>query len=358
METSEEKTLPASHKKLADARGKGKIAKSADAVAAANLAVGIVVLFAFGGLIAHQITDLLDAALGEAASAAAGDASLARFGAQLSRLASALVVVLVAALAPLALAGLAASVIANIVLNKGVLFTLSPMTPSLEALDPIKGLKRIFGKRGLFEFGKALLKLVVMGLILAIVVLHSLDSMVRLPVCGFGCVLDAVRAPLAVIAGTALLLFVVAGAIDVLIQRRLFLDEMKMTKTEVRKERKEQEGDPTIRSARRRLAREAANESFALGAKAASLFVYGPEAMVGLRYAPSESRVPIVVARASAPANVRLFAAARDTGAPILQDPRLAALLVEGGRPGKPIPNALFHDVARALWICGLARRT
>ena len=355
METSEEKTAPASRKKLTDARKKGQLARSDDTVKAAGFVVCVAVLATFGATIAGQLGDLLTVALQSAANVGLGTKPV--FDDLVGEMAGPLVLTLVSALAPLILAVAAVSILVNIILNRGMIFTFEPMKPSVEKFNPVKGLKKMFGKRGLFETIKALIKLVFMLTVASTILLYALNGLVRLPSCGFDCLAGGLLYPLARVLGAAMLLFVIAAALDILMQRQLFLDDMKMTKTEVKQERKDQDGDPNIRSARRKLAREASQETGPIGAIAASVFITGREMIVGLRYEPTESRVPVVVAKASGAAHARLMAAARASEAPILDYPQLAGVLSRKGQPGKPIPAEAFTEVAQVLTVTGLSKR-
>lgn len=351
-DTSEEKSLPASRKKLADARRKGQIARSADAMTAANVTVVALYLLARGDALLADLAGLIDVAVQTAAEGPL------RPGSDLAGNLAAIevhaaVTVLALHLVPLGILVAVASIVTAMALSGGPVFSFDPLVPKPETLDPIAGLKRIFGKRSLIELSKTMLKFAVMAAVLVLVVLGFMSALVALPRCGFACLPAMVDAPLKAVVGAALVLFLVAAAIDILVQRRLFLDEMKMTKTEQKNERKDQDGDPLIKGARRRLAREA-GQLGPMGSRAANVFVHGPGVTVGLRYKPEEAGVPVLVARAYAPANMRLLATARDLDVPVSENPALADQIAGGASPGQPVPRSTYAHVARMLHSVGV----
>lgn len=353
-DSSEEKTLPASQKKLRDSRKKGQVAHSADAMTAANFLVVLLLLYAgaelLGDRLGRSVVGPLDA-IGRA-DVYGGTFETFVTGALQPVVASA--VTAISSVLPFLVLTVAAAVLAAFGLNKGFIFSFEPMQPSIEKISPIAGFKRIYGKRGMVELGKAVVKTVLMGIIMVAVAAAAIDAMLRLGECGMGCLSGVVSNVFFMTCAAAAMMFVVAAAVDVVLQKQLFLDEMKMTKTEAKKERKEQDGDPTIKSARKRLQREAANQRFQVGVKAASVFVYTPGSIAGMRYVPAEAQVPILVCRARAPGDLRVMAEARARGVPLVEDAILTEGLMSGASVGEPIPRETFAAAARVLQDVGL----
>ncbi|MDI4231924.1 EscU/YscU/HrcU family type III secretion system export apparatus switch protein [Bradyrhizobium sp. Arg237L] len=344
-ETSEEKTLPPSSKKLEDARKKGQIAHSSDLVSAAGGVAAILYLWIWSETIVEDWRQ----ALTFASQVEAGD-----FYTGLRQLASVLLVASFRTIAPLLGLVVGASLVANVAVNRGVLFSLEPIKPKLQNINPFSGLARMFGLRGWIELAKTLVKTSALTAVFLLVMLGTWKTLVLLPACGMGCfgfVVGMETKLLLAIAGGC---FLAAAIADLFIQRWLFLREMRMTPSEAKREMQELEGNPHIRSAHQRLRRESASEP-RLGVKQATLIIRGRSAVVGLRYVAGETGVPVVVCRGSGPAADRILTEARDLAKLIVEDPELARLLMRRARLGAAIPSRLFNRVAKVIFAAGLA---
>lgn len=104
--------------------------------------------------------------------------------------------------------------------------------------------------RNVVEFGKILFKVTLLGSVLFLVLRYWLQAMFYVPNCGEACAVPVLLAAIKPILAVAALVFIVLGIMDVSIQRWLFLRDMRMTKTEYKRERKDLEGDPLIAGAR------------------------------------------------------------------------------------------------------------
>jgi type III secretion protein U len=190
---------------------------------------------------------------------------------------------------------------------------------------------------------------------LALLVLcGGLNALVRVPACGVGCVpgvLHGLGMPLfASIAGV----FVVAGLIDVGLQRWLFLRDQKMSFSEAKRERKDRDGDPLLRRERKRILQEAVRLAGGLGLRRANVVVHdGGGITIGLRYKINEMPAPVVVCRARGERAGSMLAEARDMGLASTEDASLSAGLYQVP-PGHGIPEHLFRPVALALSRAGV----
>lgn len=341
-DTSEEKTLPASDKKLADARKKGQVAKAGDLVSAAVVA-GIVLLV--GGLWpswGERLQALTDAMV--RASAAPGDLLPALVEAGAAWMELALPVLLVASVLAL---------VAGVAATGGPLFAMEAIKPKPDAFSPAAALKRIFGVRAWVEIGKSLVKVVVLVAAFVSVIQLWLGPLIEVPACGFSCFGPMLVAMLRTTAHVAAGVFVIIGIADILLQRRLFLREMRMTKTEMKQEQKNQEGDPHMLAERRRLRQEQARMPARLGLAAASLVITDGKVLVGLRYTPEEG-VPAIVYKARGALVARALEEAQGRGLPIVPDVEadvVAGLAAHG--LGEPLRENLFRPVAMMLVRAG-----
>ena len=343
-DTSEQKSLPASAKKLQDARKKGQVAHSHDFVSAVGAVAAIAYLWSF----APNIVGLWREAL-----LLAVNLQNEPFQVALPQLGAALIALCWRTVVPLLAVAVAAAMLANIAINRGFLFSLAPMVPSLEHINPFTGFKRILGLKNWIELAKTIVKGLLLGSTLVIVVAGTLNTLVRLPICGEGCIGFVFGSMAQLLLGIGIGFFLATGLIDILLQRWLFLRDMRMTITESKRELQDQEGNPLVRSTRRRQREEQAQEP-PIGARHATIFVRGESVAVGLRYVRGETSVPIVVCRAKGAAVQSLLDVAASANIPVVAEAALARSLRRKPRLGSAIASQQFERVARAMLAAGL----
>ncbi|MFM9271929.1 EscU/YscU/HrcU family type III secretion system export apparatus switch protein [Halomonas elongata] len=113
--------------------------------------------------------------------------------------------------------------------------------------------------------------------------------------CGFDCVQGTFLELLQPLVITALIAFLLVGIFNVRLQRWLFERDQHMTQTEQKRERKDQEGDPTMNQERRKQRREMHELNAKIGVQH-SLMMIGTAGgwLVGIRYVRGETPVPLV----------------------------------------------------------------
>ncbi|MEO7038771.1 MAG: EscU/YscU/HrcU family type III secretion system export apparatus switch protein [Candidatus Elarobacter sp.] len=219
-------------------------------------------------------------------------------------------------------------------------------------LDPVAGLKRMAGADAAVGMLRALLAF---GASVAAMIPIIGDAVAA------GATLASPRAAAALVGATALracgaalgaaALFAVA---DYALARRRWLRGLKMSHDELKRDAKDNEGDPQARS--RRTAAHRAIVRGAIGrTREASFVVVNPtHVAVALRYAPPEVPVPQILVRARDAAALRVRVIARECGIPVLENVALARLLYAHGENGRAIPPEGYVAVAQI--IASLAR--
>ena len=140
------------------------------------------------------------------------------------------------------------------------------------------------------------------------------------------------------------------AAFDYLLARRKMSKKMMMSPEELKREHREQEGDPMVRGHRRRRMRELARRRVSAEVKKADVVLVNPtEYAVALRYSAEGDRAPRVLAKGRRNAAVHIRELARKAGIPILQRPPLARLIFKLVPEGREIPAQLFEAVAEVL---------
>jgi flagellar biosynthetic protein FlhB len=152
------------------------------------------------------------------------------------------------------------------------------------------------------------------------------------------------------VAGGAMLLAL--GALDLLYQRWRHRRDLRMTREEVRREQREEEGDPQLRAERRRLQRELLAQRMVLDVPRATCVIVNPTHLaVALRYDEEDAEAaPVVLAKGEGELARRIVAAARAAGVPVLRNAPVARSLL-ACELGAAIPERLYEAVAEVLRI-------
>lgn len=344
-DSSEEKTLPPSQKKLQDARKKGQVPHSKDLVGAATLGATIGTGWVAVGVLFASGAAMLDAA---------GHAATLGMGPGLRSLGGVLQQTFMSTAVPVMGAVVVAALLANMVVLKGLVFATDPVTPKMSNVNPVEGFKKLFNMKAFVELAKNLFKMVLLAVILVLTLWGGLRALAYAPPCGFSCVVGATKAITLALLAASVLVFLVAGGADVLLQRWLFTRDQKMGVSEQKREHKEQEGDPHIAGQRKKLMREAADAPAKLGASQASIMVHdGAGAVVGLRFVQGEMPVPMVVCRAKGERASAMLGEARGRGTPVSENKALVEGLAKAV-PGAWIPEETYSPAAMVLSQHGL----
>jgi type III secretion protein U len=339
---SEEKALPASEKKLRDARVKrGQVPHSKDFVGGASLAATLALLFLTWLNIRDRILQLLDAVAAESAQPSAQSIPRA-----LEMAGDLLLTISL----PIAAVVLFSVVTAGLAATAGPVLSFELVKPKLENISPVAGAKRIFSLRNLIEFAKGTAKVAILVFAFSLVVRGQLQSLFQLPACGPSCIAPVTLELLKLLAATAAIAFILIGLVDIMLQRRLFLRDMRMTRSEYKREQKDLEGDPLIRAERRRLYRRLATAQVRTGLRHAVVAVAHDQQVVGIRYRAGETPVPIVVCKGRGELGQRMLKEAYERGIAVIEHPELAAALAEAHAVGDTIKREFFGPIAEILF--------
>lgn len=320
-------------RRLLDARRRGEVARGRDLPAAVAFASGLLALAAWGPRAASQLAGLLRAVLLGAGSSTE-PAALVRDA----------LATLAHAAAPLLLVPAFAAALASL-LQTGWAFSLEPLRPRLDRLDPAKGLRRLVAPTAL---GGALLGLgkgVVLGLLLGGWLARHGPALAQLPRLAPRALWGAV--PFGSLTLRLAVAAIAFGAVDLLLARRRHLRALMMTRDEVRREAREDEGDPQRRAERRRLHRDLLEAGPV--AKATVVVVNPTHVAVALSHRRELDEAPRLIAKGCGDAAARIRSTARRAGVPIVRDVPLARAIARLVDVGEEIPAELFDAAAAVL---------
>lgn len=232
-----------------------------------------------------------------------------------------------------------------------------PTIPQILSVDRIVSM--FSPKAALGRIIKSLAKLAAVGTVAALAAGKELRDFIDVP--ALDAPLLAVRLGGAVgrIALYSSLVLLPLAIIDYILAKRRLMARMRMTHAEVKREFREQEGDPTTKRRRRQRMRELARRRVAQAVKEADVVLVNPtEYAVALRYKSGEDRAPRVLAKGKGEPAERIRELARQAGVPIVAEPPLTRMLYKLVPEGREIPTALYKAVAEVLaYVYRLRRR-
>lgn len=354
MSSSGEKTEKPTDKRLRDARKKGQISKSQDLTSALMLISAVLVFWLSGTMTAAVLIGAMQRGIENAGS----------FTGTLTRETSEKMLLqatwdFAVALAPLFLFLFAGGILFNFV-QVGALIAFDGIKPDLSKLNPTEGFKQKFLKaRPYLELGKTMLKSLITFVVVGSVLYYEIPNVVLLAEQPMATVFVYLFSLLLRIGFYVGLLFVGLAVGDFFLQRLLFLNQMKMTKQEVRREYKESEGDPLIKWMRKSLHREILAQSSAAAVKTADVVLVNPtHVAVALKYDKAAMSAPIVVAKGADFIAKQIRELALKSDVPIMRDVPLARALYEIN-VDEEVPEEMYETIAEVLrWAYSLSEES
>ena len=343
-DTSEEKTLPPSPKKLKDLRKKGQIPRSNDMVTGVATTAACLFLAATADRFSHDFklaVEILFDLRNTPFQFASGEAL------------KTLRVLLGSYLALLVTIVVSMAIVTNLVINRGFLFALDPIKFDLNRLNPVEGIQRIVSVRTAVELAKNITKIALLSSLCLAALAGGLNAAFSIPFCGIRCigpVSNRLLLPMIIIAVT---IFIFAGLIDVVLQRWLFLRDQRMTKTEAKRERKDEEGSPEVRTAQRRLRRRFLAQFSKYTEADATIFIEGFSTVVGLRFVRNETPLPVIVCKGRGEQASEILYAAQLQKSPIFFDDDFAVRLTQRADVGSSLTEVFFEPFIKAMKAMG-----
>ncbi|WP_221795231.1 EscU/YscU/HrcU family type III secretion system export apparatus switch protein [Aquisediminimonas sediminicola] len=217
-------------------------------------------------------------------------------------------------------------------------------------INPMSGLKRMFGMHGLMELGKALAKTLLLG---AIGWWFVSDAMRMLPALAMQDLSGAIRVMGQMLAQVVMALvigIVLIAGVDVPIQIFQRMGRLRMSREQVKQEMRESEGAPELKQAQRQRQHALLAGSARKAVAEASVVLTNPTHFaVALRYRPGIDAAPVVVARGRGEVALAIRELARKDHIPTLEYPQLTRAIYFTSRAGQVISEDLFLAVATIL---------
>ncbi|MCC7353022.1 MAG: EscU/YscU/HrcU family type III secretion system export apparatus switch protein [Anaerolineae bacterium] len=346
-----ERTEQPTARHLAQMREKGDVAQSPEITGAITLLIAVYLLGGRLPALMQSMEDVMRRAFSGLSRTDLTVATVQTGGASLAW-------VLLRDWLPFFAALAATAVVIGLVQTRG-LVSAQKLRPDFGKLNPVSGLKRLFSSQGLFEVGKGVLKMALLGVVLYITVKDTpaqLAALTTHTTVGPGLVF--LGDVLAKLARQGAMLLLLAAGLDYVFQFRQHHQRMLMTREELMEEMKSAEGQPLLRAKIRQMQRRMSRQRMMQQLAHADVVVTNPTHLaIALQYDNKKMAAPKVVAKGKGLIAEQIVRRARELRIPIVQNIPLARALIHV-ELDDVIPVNLYQVVAEVLAFVYRLRRT
>lgn len=252
-------------------------------------------------------------------------------------------------LAPLMGALILTAVFISLV-QSGLIWAPSKLKPEFSKISVIKGVQRMVSIKAVVEFVKGILKLSLVALVSFGITIPLMDDIVLIPSIDFVLSLERIYELIIYLTIGTIVVMTVIAVFDYIFQKYQFMQQMKMTKQEVRDEHKQSEGDPQVKARIRQLRTERARQRMMSAVPEADVVVTNPTHFaVALQYNMEAMQAPRLVAKGVDHLAFRIREVAEEHDVPVVENPPLARTLYAAVELDEEIPTEHYQAVAEVI---------
>lgn len=254
---------------------------------------------------------------------------------------------------PIAITAVVAGILANLIQNKGFIFSTKPLEPKFSKLIPNFGeyfRKIMFSFEGAFNIFKSLLKVAIVFIVSFVIIRADLPKLLSLLNVNLWQGIAHIASMTAKILITAAVIFLIIAIPDYIVQRKQFIESMKMTKQEVKEEYKTMEGDPLVKSRLKQFMRELLQNSMRENVANADVIITNPTHFaIAILYDREVMQGPVVMAKGQDELAQQIKRIAEENGVPMIENRPLARALYAQVEIGDIIPEEYYTALATIL---------
>jgi len=336
-----ERSEDPTQKRLDEALERGDVAKSQEVNTWFVLAAGTLILLSFSGSMSSGVTAVLSGLISNAHQIPVDGRGLVRTVQALG-----LGTIAVVAL-PFLLLVLAA-IVGNMVQHR-LVWSAESLKPKLSKISPAAGFKRLFSKIALANFIKGLVKLALIGAVMAVILWPRRNQLDGLVTMDPAVVLELTRTLSLEMLGTVVAILAIVAAADYLFQYRQWFERQKMSVRELKEEFKQTEGDPAIKAKIRQLRQNRARKRMMAAVPKASVIVTNPtHYAVALQY-DRGMNAPVCLAKGVDTIALKIREVAAEHNIPVVENPPLARALHATVEIDQEVPPEHYRAVAEVI---------
>ena len=252
---------------------------------------------------------------------------------------------------PIAVVGIVFGILGNIIQNKGMLFSLKAISPKFSKIIPKFGeyfKNTIFSLRGVFNIFKSIGKVAIIVTVAYVLIKKDIpDLMIVIQNGNMIGAISHISRMAATMLVIAAVIFLVISIPDYFVQRREFMESMKMSKYDVKQEYKEMEGDPEVKSKLKQMQKELLSQNMPKAVREADVVIANPtHYAVAMKYEREVSDAPMVTAKGSDNVALEMRRIAEENDVPVVENKSLARGLYAHTEVGDIIPEEYLSVLA------------
>ncbi|MDD5135277.1 MAG: flagellar biosynthesis protein FlhB [Phycisphaerae bacterium] len=339
-----ERTEQPTPKRLEKAREKGQTPHSQEFDSFASIFVLVMASFFFAGMFNRWCVSQM------VQSFSCSTPMFSDSGAFISYVNSKIISVILITL-PFLAALTAGAIVTNLIVG-GFTFAPAALAFKFDAINPASGMSNLINTKTMVNFLISIVKLMLVGLIVWWYLNSRLGEFIQLRWTWSITMMTTISK---LIFGMLIRICVgllVIGLVDMLYQKWKYIQDMKMTRQEVKEERKQTEGSPEVKSRIRRIQIEASRRRMLQEVPKATVVLVNPtHVAVAIKYDSKNMDSPVLLAKGADHMSEQIKTIARAYGVPIISRPELARTIYSTVKPGSAIPEMLYVAVAEVLAV-------
>ena len=337
----EGRTEEPSEYKLEKARKEGRVAKSQEISGALTMLVAVVMIIFLSKILLGELTTMMKFYFNRCSNPDVTNPSLV----------TAFFSFFLKCVIPVTVVSAVAAVLSNIIQTKGFIFSLKPIEPKFSKILPKVGeylKKTMFSQKGLFNIFKSLFKVAIICIVAYIYIKNDIFELIQIISNGdIGTALVNIAKMCAQILITVAIIFLVLAIPDYFVQKKDFMEEMKMTKQEQKEEYKEMEGDPEVKGKLKQMQQELLKQNIPKAVAESDVVITNPTHFaVALKYDTTVADSPMVNAKGADEVAFRIKKIAKENDIPIVENRPMARELYTNVELGDIIPEVYYSTVA------------
>ena len=335
----DDKTEEPTSKKIEDARNEGNIAKSAEISGAVILTLGTMYLLFFSSYSLMEIKKLMMFSYSFIGQELDGPLFYA--------ITSQMIITFIKALAPLFILVIVLALVSNW-FQFG--FLAIPLKFDLQKLDPLKGLKNIFGFKKLLEALKLFAKLTIIMIVMILLFMVTYQDFIAMMNQELSSTIVTMLKLTFYFLSAILFIIIIFAIIDFYFTRHYYMKSLRMSKQEIKDEFKNMEGDPQVKGRIRRIQMQMAQKRMMSSVPDADVVITNPtHYAVALKYDNKINSAPKIVAKGIDFLALRIKDIAKENNVPIIENPALARSLYDQIEIDREIPSEFYKAMAEVF---------
>ncbi len=339
----EGRTEQPSEHKLRKAREEGRIAKSQEITGALVMLLPVICLIIFAPYFFDTCVEVMRYFIDHCTVLELNDPNIYRI----------FLISLAKIVGPVAICALIGAIAGNLIQIRGFIFTTKPIQPQFNKIIPKFGewLKRtLFSAQGVFNLVKSIGKVAIIFIAAYMVIKGELPKLLTLNTVPLQSSVTYIAGLVAKLLIIATVVFLIISIPDYLVQRHEFMEQMKMTKQEVKEEFKEMEGDPYTKGKLRQYMNQLMTGEMRKRVAEADVVITNPtHYAVAIQYDRETMPAPMVVAKGVDGLAQRIKQIARENDVEIVENKPLARALYAEVEIGDIIPEQYYSALSLIL---------